>query len=297
MPYYHVRIKYTIPGTVKRLRFFLKDLPERVVRTKITEPFNDRVSFKVNNETFEGDYVDDVAIFKSEQKFDTLLHEVRGKYEPNAELNDVWTYMMEGKLAENVTAMFIKPRFKGAKKIKSTERISKNVFIVHGKDLKPMRELKTMLEEFGLNIVVLHEQPSGSRTIIEKLEKYSQGIGFVFVLLTPDDVLVPTTPFPVVDEKQGTVRPLYIYDTKPIFRARQNVILEFGFFIAKTGRNKVCCLYRENTELPYDMPSDMHGIVYIPFKESVREVKEMIIKELEVAGYKNLYPPPSPPPY
>jgi len=180
---------------------------------------------------------------------------------------------------------------------KKTKHISRNIFIVHGRDHKPMEELKTMLYEFSLNPIVLHEQPSGSMTIIEKLERYSKDIGFAFIILDSDDALVPTTKTVIMNRKEGTIKPLYVYDIKPIFRARQNVILEFGFFIAKTGRNKVCCLYRENTELPYDMPSDMHGIVYIPFKESVREVKEMIIKELEVAGYKNLYPPPSPPPY
>jgi len=30
----------------------------------------------------------------------------------------------------------------------------------------------------------------------------------------------------------------------------------------------------------------MHGIVYIPFKESVNEVRDRIIKELEEAGYE-----------
>jgi len=30
----------------------------------------------------------------------------------------------------------------------------------------------------------------------------------------------------------------------------------------------------------------MHGIVYIPFKESVNEVKDKIIKELKEAGYE-----------
>jgi predicted nucleotide-binding protein len=31
------------------------------------------------------------------------------------------------------------------------------------------------------------------------------------------------------------------------------------------GRDRVCCLYKGSVELP----SDMHGIVYIPFKDSV----------------------------
>jgi len=65
--------------------------------------------------------------------------------------------------------------------------LSKDIFLVHGRDKKSVKELKSILEELGLNPIVLHEQPSGSRTIIEKLEKYSD-VGYAFVILTPDDV-------------------------------------------------------------------------------------------------------------
>ena len=61
-----------------------------------------------------------------------------------------------------------------------------------------------------------------------------------------------------------------------------NVVLEFGFFVGKLGRNRVTCLLKK----PVEQPSDMHGIVYINFKESVEEIKEEIKKELEAAGYE-----------
>lgn len=34
----------------------------------------------------------------------------------------------------------------------------------------------------------MHEQPSGSRTVVEKLEKYSDKVGYAVVTLSPDDV-------------------------------------------------------------------------------------------------------------
>ena len=152
------------------------------------------------------------------------------------------------------------------------------VFIVHGRNHKPLNELKTVLLDLGLDPVVLLEKPSGSMTIIEKLEKYSQDVGFAFVILTPDDAL--TTAIEISSNQ-------YMHSVlSPIFRTRQNVILEFGYFIAKLGRLRVCCLYKGATELPYDMPSDMHGIVYIPFKQSVDEARDMIMKELKAAGYE-----------
>ena len=110
----------------------------------------------------------------------------------------------------------------------------------------------------GLNPIILHEQPSGSRTIVEKLEKYSD-VGYAIVILSSDEVIAPTM----------------------VSRARQNVLLEFGYFMGMLGRDRVLCLYEEGVELP----SDLYGIIYVPFKESVNEVRNIIIKELKAAGY------------
>lgn len=160
-----------------------------------------------------------------------------------------------------------------------------NIFIVHGRDHTPMKELKTMLYEFGLKPIVLHEQPSGSRTIVEKLEKYSD-VGYAFVILTPDDVTL--NKFDDVLRKLRTKEEFEMRVSKRAFesmierRARQNVVLEFGYFMGLLGRNKVCCLHKGDIELP----SDMHGIVYIPFEETVKEVEVKIIKELTEAGYE-----------
>lgn len=52
-------------------------------------------------------------------------------------------------------------------------------------------------------------------------------------------------------------------------RPRQNVILEFGYFVGKLGRDKVTCLLKK----PVEQPSDMQGIVYLSFKDSIHEIK------------------------
>lgn len=66
------------------------------------------------------------------------------------------------------------------------------------------------------------------------------------------------------------------------YRSRQNVVLEFGYFIGLLGRDRVCCLHRGNVELP----SDMHGIVYVPFEKCIEEVRLRIMKELKEVGYE-----------
>lgn len=194
---------------------------------------------------------------------------------------------------------YIKPKiYKFLEKAKLPERrvgpLSKNIFIVHGKDRKSVKELKLMLKELGLKPIVLHEQPSGSRTIVEKLEKYSK-VGYAFVILTPDDVGCLKERYLNLynvslserdeSENERKEKAEFFFHNVPemlINRARQNVILEFGFFMGILGRDRVCCLYNEGVVLP----SDMHGIMYVPFKKSISEVRLMIIKELKEAGYE-----------
>ena len=131
---------------------------------------------------------------------------------------------------------------------KMTAPLSKDIFLVHGRDRKSVKELKSMLKEFGLNPIVLHEQPSGSRTIVEKLEKYSD-VGYAFVILTPDDIGCHQDE--IADLKSECNKP---WVTRTEFftgklvkkildclrlRARQNVVLEFGYFMGKLRRDRV----------------------------------------------------------
>jgi predicted nucleotide-binding protein len=76
--------------------------------------------------------------------------------------------------------------------------------------------------------------------MVEKLEAHSK-VGFAVVLLTPDDVGRS-----VKDDKD---RP----------RARQNVVLELGFFMGRLGRSNIAVMYDESVELP----SDYRGVEYI----------------------------------
>jgi len=145
--------------------------------------------------------------------------------------------------------------------------ISRKVFIVHGHDKQAISELTVILSNLGLKPIVLHEQASEGMTLIEKLEKYSN-VGYAFIILTPDDL--------------GTKKDIKDIKTNLKPRARQNVVFEFGLFVGKLGRNKVCCLYKGNVKLP----SDLDGLVYIPFNLSINEKQIDIIRELKAAGYK-----------
>jgi predicted nucleotide-binding protein len=146
---------------------------------------------------------------------------------------------------------------------------SNKVFVVHGHDEKSKHELEIFLTELGLESVVLHRQADEGKTIIEKFEKHSD-VGYAFILLTPDEVSYLTAESELPEEER-----------KIEFRARPNVIFEFGYFVGKLGRPRVCCLHTGSVSLP----SDVSGLVYKSFTNSIEESGYSIIKELKAAGY------------
>jgi len=147
---------------------------------------------------------------------------------------------------------------------------SNKVFVVHGRDEVSKTSLEVFLRENGLEPIVLHRQADEGLTIIEKFEKHSD-VGYAFILLTPDEIayLAPDDSKP--DNERGKE-----------FRARPNVIFEFGYFVAKLSRARVCCLHTGDVELP----SDVSGMIYKKFNHNVEEVAYSIIKDLRAAGYE-----------
>lgn len=139
---------------------------------------------------------------------------------------------------------------------------SDKVFVVHGHDHGAKEAVARCIEGLGLKPIILHEQVNGGRTVIEKLEQHAD-VGFAVVLLTPDDVGAPS---------KGSRK------RQP--RARQNVILELGYFMAKLGRGRVCTLCAEGVE----RPSDILGVVYEPFVLESSEWRTKLTMELRAAG-------------
>lgn len=137
---------------------------------------------------------------------------------------------------------------------------SRDVFLVHGHDEAMRETVIRFLERLDLNPIVLQERPSGGKTVIEKFED-AANVAFAIVLLSPDDV--------------GNVASK---SDELLARARQNAILELGFFVALLGRPNVCPLVKGDL----DLPSDIHGIVYVPFEGESWKLK--LARELKHAG-------------
>jgi predicted nucleotide-binding protein len=139
---------------------------------------------------------------------------------------------------------------------------SRKVFVVHGHDTGLQQAVARFLEKLDLDPIILDEKPNQGRTIFQKFSDHSQ-VAFAIVLLTGDDV-------------GGTK------DTPPEKlspRARQNVILEFGYFLGKFGPAAVCALYKPEVELP----SDVSGMLYIRVEDGIGW-KLKVATELKAAG-------------
>jgi predicted nucleotide-binding protein len=118
----------------------------------------------------------------------------------------------------------------------------RNVFLVHGHDDGAKHHAARVLAQLtGAEPTILHEQPSGGKTVIEKLDHHAMPAAAAVILLTPDDV--------GSESGASTTRP----------RARQNVVFELGYFIGKLGRGNVIALVKGGVEIP----SDISGVVYI----------------------------------
>lgn len=135
------------------------------------------------------------------------------------------------------------------------------VFIVHGHDEHAKTDAKSYVESRGLEPIILHLQASGGRTIIEKIDHYTN-VGFGIVLYTECDI--------------GAKRDSIAYN----WRARQNVVFEHGYLIAKLTRPRVAALVKGSVETP----NDISGVVYIGMDPAGKWRDEMD-KELRQAGY------------
>ena len=138
----------------------------------------------------------------------------------------------------------------------------RRVFVVHGHDHHARDMLVDVLRRMDFDPIVLEEQASKSLTIIEKLEREINNIGFAFVLCSPDDL--------------GRAK-----GGPEANRPRQNVVFEHGLLIGHLGRDRTCALIQGDLE----MPSDINGLIYERIHD-IRSEALVIARVLQQAGYR-----------
>ena len=141
----------------------------------------------------------------------------------------------------------------------AASRSPNRVFVVHGQNESARADVMALLSRVGLVGIVLHEQPSMGRHLLTKFIEEAELATFAIVLMTDDDVGGRT---------RSVLNP----------RARQNVILELGYFLSHLGQQRVCALVTPGLETP----SDFDGIVYIRMDDDRRWETELV-RELRAA--------------
>ena len=181
---------------------------------------------------------------------------------------DKGTYSVQGKNPDSIKELLdreLQKGIAGSGTQKQKNEQSRVVFVVYGHDRQARDELEAMLRRWELEPLFLDQLPSEGMTLIEKLEAVAGQVSFGVVLATPDDE----------GHRAG-------HPDEKMYRARQNVVLELGMLLSLLGRSKVAILIKNPDEM--ERPSDIQGLIYLPFKERVEEVKLQLAQEMNAQG-------------
>lgn len=240
----------------------LEDIVEYIVT-----PYTKQKTIYINGRYIDYPKIRSLKIKSSDKSLDDLVTIAQRTVPPNVFF--VFTNLVivnDAKYVTDITKETIKSIGEITAPIlanESSNEIKPNnkIFIVHGKDDLAKTETARFVEKLGFSAIILHEQPSAGKTIIEKIEEHTN-VGFAIVLYTPCDV--------------GSLAGAD--SQKP--RARQNVVFEHGYLIAKLGRHNVCALLKGDIETP----NDISGVVYIPL--DIHGAWHIAVaKEFRKAGY------------
>lgn len=265
--YYHVKIMQKSNKKTEEKKF---DLSREKLLSQFIVPYENGEDIIINGKAIPIDDIERIKIretFENSSKIGSISRFSMSKKAALQTPNE--TYVLEE--GKDVTDDFIQgaPGHKKNKLSEKTEEIKprgNQIFVVHGHDNEMKEAVARTLEKLDLKPIILHEKPNQNRTIIEKFTEYADGVSFAIVLLSPDDI---------GHERNESSEPIK-------YRARQNVILELGFFIGKLGRSNVTALFKKIPD--FELPTDYVGTLYTPFDEAGRWQLDLA-KELKSVGY------------
>jgi len=138
-----------------------------------------------------------------------------------------------------------------------SENIGQGIFIAHGKNKKPLEQLKRILDQFKIQYKVAVDEPNPGRPISSKIREIMRACNCAILIFTADEEF---------KDKDGKV----------IWRPSENVVYELG----ATGYlydNRIVIMKEDSV----DFPSNFRDIGYISFANDQLEAKAMeILREL-----------------
>jgi predicted nucleotide-binding protein len=268
--YYHVLAEIFVDGksrssTQKVAEFDKADLLE--IKEDVVAPYLRKESFIIDGYQITDDKLKRLIVKSSENPIRAITEKINDEIPANVIVyigeTDALDYKEHFKdVTKDVMRELARSEAPAETSSPSGTPALDSVFIVHGHDDLAKTEAARFVEKLGLTAVILHEQASEGKTIIEKIEAYSD-VGFGIVLYTPDDVGKKLT-------EKVKLQP----------RARQNVVFEHGYLIGRLGRRNVVALMKDHLE----KPNDISGIVYVEMDPKAAW-RYQIANEMKAAGY------------
>lgn len=265
--YYHFIIeKKPEQKSEKKFSIYTFDLDKETLISNYVKPYLKNNNFIVNGYTLTQKNISRFKIVVTEAEAETLADKKKKEYSRSGFIGfcrreDV---LNDYKLAKDVTQEI----FEEVDYIQDNDKTEKlfdgnYIFIVHGHNINKVTEIENYVRSIGYEPIVLFKEADVGDTIIEKIEKYSAKSIYAIILYTK------------CDEGNAIENP---NDKKP--RARQNVVFEHGYLMAKLGRERVCAILEDST---IETPSDISGIIYKLF-DNEGSWKYQVAKNMSAVG-------------
>ena len=265
-PKYHIYVEYAEPDK-SGIRFNVPQ--EELVRT-FSSPFTLGQPFWFLGKLLNPNKVTKAVIFWSYQTADKLTLPNQENLVAAKDKKYLIDNVLNGKVKGaylctekflSLTEKIIAP----IQQVISGSDVRRRVFVVCGTDGEMKQAVTNALTKLRLVPVVMCEEPSQGRKIVERFQEYSD-VGFAVVLLSPDDSVY------VKDEPP----------TKRKLRPRQEVVFELGFLLGKLGRSNVLVFQRECQN--FEGPTDFEGMKVAAFDDR-DSWKLALLRELTNCGY------------
>ncbi len=262
-PKYHIYIEY---AELEKSGFRF-NLPQEELKRTFSEPFSAGKPFWFLGRLLNPLKVTKAVLFWSYETADKLRLPNQDNLVAAKDKKYVVESIEKGKVkgAYPCTEKYLtKPQTTATPPVASASA-KRRVLVVCGTDDEMKKALTQALSKLWLIPILLCEEPSHGRKIVERFADYAD-VGFAVVLLSPDD-------FAYAKNEESTTRK---------FRPRQEVVFELGFLLGKLDKGNVLVFFRECAN--FEVPTDFEGMKTVAFDE-LDSWKLALIRELGNSGY------------
>ena len=268
LPKYHIYVEYAEPEK-SGVRFNVSQ--EELVRTFAT-PFAAGQPFWFTGRLLNPMKVTKVVLFWSHTTADKLSLPNQENLVAAKDKKYLIESIVKGKVKGSYvcTEKFLPSTVKKASPNKSATSASGNlgrrIIVVSGADCEMKQAVIGALIKLLLIPLVMCEEPSQGKKIVENFSRDYADVGFAVVLLSADD-------FAYAKNEAGTKRKL---------RPRQDVVFKLGFLLGKLGKGNVLVIFRECSN--FEIATDFEGIKVTALDDQ-DSWKLALIRELTNCGY------------